>query len=102
MTDDLVERLRVLAPDDRPLRRDTMREAATALSEARAEIERLRSELDIANTNHRQMAKQLADLGRDLEEAVEVLRLVDHVRGTAEDTAEIAKMIQDFVKEHEK
>lgn len=54
--DDLVSRLRkhheaMLGPD---------------YLESAARIERLQNELDVADKNHRQMAKQMAELGRQL------------------------------------
>jgi len=43
---------------------------------AQEEIDRLRAELDAANANHRSMATQLANIGRDLERARKALEFI--------------------------
>lgn len=66
--DDLVSRLREAHANSqqRVFGSHIFEEAASALEAMKAEIARLRDEIETADRNHRQMAKQMAELGRQL------------------------------------
>lgn len=66
--DDLVGRLREAHANSqqRVFGSHIFEEAASALEAMKAEIARLRDEIETADRNHRQMAKQMAELGRQL------------------------------------
>ena len=83
----------------------------------RARAEQAERELDVANANHRQMSKQMADLGRALAEATTIIKLgldvVSEERGWGtyprmegseiyDDANAFSGAARQFVKEHGK
>lgn len=85
---DIVERLRTIAK--------YLPEQRSIFKEAASEIERLRAELESSNSNHREMAKLLAETGRERDG----LRAALHPFATATLTAAgdiVGLMRDDFV-----
>lgn len=76
--DDLVGRLREAHANSqqRVFGSHIFEEAASALEAMKAEIARLRDEIETADRNHRQMAKQMAELGRQLAAETERCALI--------------------------
>ncbi len=93
------ERLRIAAGDAREKYATSYFRAVESRTAWRARAEQAERALDVANANHRQMSKQMADLGRALAEAQAHLAMRNSdLEEAARALAEAVEVLRPFAK----